>query len=112
VSHVLLSNSVRTKEGIGFGFAYLNLVAWNRDFYVAQTPNCGWGLFARRDLTFAEVQAGLYGFLSPIDDWVFTELHAAGHPSLFAVAKRRYILHELLSLVNHQCGSKVSVLCS
>ena len=100
------AQDVRTKEGVQFGFAYLHLVAWHADFYVAQTK-CGWGLFARRDLTYAEVQANLYGFMTPVDDCVYDELQAAGHPSLFAVGKSRYILHELLSLANHQCDSNV-----
>jgi hypothetical protein len=102
--------SLRSKEGVPFGLALLKLVVWHPLFYLAQTVHCGWGLFARRDLTFAEVQAALYGFLTPIDVHTFTALRNAGHPSLFVTrSNQHYILHELLSLVNHQCKSKVDV---
>ena len=77
-------------------------------FYIKQTAHCGWGLFARVHLTFAEVQAALYGFLTPIDEVTFATLRDGGHPSLFATSTQHYILHELLSLVNHQCKSKAS----
>jgi len=99
---------LRTAEGIPFALAVLKLVVWHPLFYIKQTAHCGWGLFARVRLTFAEVQAALYGFLTPIDEVTFAILRDGGHPSLFATGSQHYILHELLSLVNHQCKSKAS----
>ena len=100
--------SLRAAEGVPFAWAVLKLVVWHPMFYIKQTAHCGWGLFARVNLTFAEVQAALYGFLTPIDEVTFATLRDGGHPSLFASSTQHYILHELLSLVNHQCKSKAS----
>ena len=93
-------------EGVPLWTGWHRLLIVNDWFYLAQTgDNRGMGLFARKDLSFSRLQKVLFGWLCPISEADYEQLHAAGHPSLFQRGRRRYVFIGPLCCANHACDS-------
>jgi hypothetical protein len=99
----------RRTEGVPLWRQWRTELLRNEAFYLADAsdPEMGRGLFARRDVSFAELRSHLYGWLCPITAADYEKLHAAGHPSLYQQGAGRYILCGPLSCPNHSCESQV-----
>lgn len=95
----------RKHEAIPLFAYWLEVIVRSELFYLKPTAVCGFGLFARCRVSFAEVRTALVGWLSPISVVDFENLRKADHPSLFeGVDGERYVLMGPLSLANHHCG--------
>ena len=93
-------------EGVPLWMQWHQLMRRNEYFYLQQTTDGrGSGLFARKDLSKEEVLREIFGWLAPIAEDQYEQLHGANHPSLYQNASNRYVLGGLLSCVNHDCGS-------
>jgi hypothetical protein len=77
------------------------------DDYVLPTPKCGFGVFARRCVSFAEMHDALSGWLVPVNESDFAGLELSNHPSLFTWKNKRFVLVGALSLLNHHCDASV-----
>lgn len=96
----------RRSEGVPLWTTWHRLLVCNEWFYLAKTGDKrGFGLFARKDVSFAKLQTVLFGWLCPISLDEYEQLHEAGHPSLFQRGTKRYILAGPISCVNHDCAS-------
>ncbi len=67
----------------------------------------GFGLFAKRRVSFEEVRSELLGWLSPVFEGDYDRLNAAKHPSLFEFGRSYYVLIGAMSLANHDCAATV-----
>ncbi len=94
----------RRREAIPLFKLWIRQIVQSDVFYLDQTVRCGFGVFARRRISFKEARDALFGWLSPISGDDFRDLELANHPSLLA----HYILIGALSLVNHSCASTVA----
>lgn len=96
----------RRSEGIPLWTHWCRLLIVSEWFYLAQTGDKrGMGLFARKQVSFRQLQKVLFGWLCPISADDYEQLHAAGHPSLFQRGRRRYVLIGPLCCANHACNS-------
>jgi hypothetical protein len=76
-------------------------------FFLGWTPKCGFGVFARRRVSFAEMRDALSGWLVPVNKSDFAGLELSNHPSLFTWKTNRFVLIGALSLLNHHCHASV-----
>lgn len=90
--------------------SWIRAICQSGIFYLKHAPNCGFGVFARRRISFDEARSSLLGWLSPIFADDYERLIHAKHPSLFGspTSGDCYILIGALSLVNHSCVAKVA----
>jgi hypothetical protein len=91
----------RNHEAVPLFTLWIRQIVRSELFYMKSTEMCGFSLFARRRVSFAEVCSSLVGWLCPDYD----NLMLANHPSLFKNGRAHYILVGPLSLVNHHCGA-------
>lgn len=99
----------RKSEGIPLFKLWIHTICFNNVFYIKRTPKCGFGVFARRKITFEEAKNSLLGWLAPIFADDFERLNEARHPSLYGSPSGDcFILYGALSLVNHSCVANVA----
>ena len=97
----------RKREGLPlWRFFFRNTVAHNSDCYLRHTDKRGFGVFARRHVSFDEVRRAFPGWLCPISAETYETLFARAHPSLYSYGGRHYVLSGPLSMLNHQCGAR------
>jgi len=81
--------------------------------YVAPSNLNGLGIFLRNEMVFKKheiiLKDFLYGVLFEVDEDDFEELHKKEYPSLYEDGQKTFILCGPGSLVNHQCGSFLSL---
>jgi hypothetical protein len=99
----------RKREAIPMFRYWLTQTVASPYFYLAETERCGMGIFAKRDVTFGEIQRSLVGWLSPISTEDYEVLNKLHYPSMFhSKDGHHYIFIGPLSLVNHRCSAQVA----
>lgn len=102
------AQSRRTKEGIPLFLFFHRLVVQSPIFCVRETGGKrGFGVYARRKITFAEACEALVGWLAPISEEDYDQLNRASHPSLYQVGRERFfVLIGPISIANHDCHAR------
>lgn len=103
------AQSRRTKEGIPLFLFFHRLVVQSPIFVVRDTGGKrGFGVFARRKITFTEAREALVGWLAPISQEDYDQLNRASHPSLYQLGSSRFfVLIGPTSIINHDCKALV-----